>query len=80
MGRTTLATDEIGVIGLLYRADWTRLALSAELGDGSTVELRDVNVAAAADFKVDIPVGLQVVEETTFAPRTRSRRPDQHTY
>jgi hypothetical protein len=43
-------------------------------------ELRDVNVAAAADFKVDIPVGLQVVEETTFAPRTRSRRPDQHTY
>jgi hypothetical protein len=35
MGRTALATDETGVIGLLYRADWTRLTLSAELSDGS---------------------------------------------
>jgi hypothetical protein len=30
-------TDEAGLIGLLHRADWTRLRLSARLGDGSTV-------------------------------------------
>jgi hypothetical protein len=30
-------TDEAGLIGLLYRADWTRLSLSAQLNDGSTV-------------------------------------------
>jgi hypothetical protein len=29
--------DETGLIGLLYRADWTRLTLSATLSDGSTV-------------------------------------------
>jgi hypothetical protein len=30
-------TDEAGLIGLLHRADWTRLRLSARLSDGSTV-------------------------------------------
>jgi hypothetical protein len=30
-------TDEAGLIGLLYRADWTRLTLSARLSDGSRV-------------------------------------------
>jgi hypothetical protein len=30
-------TDEAGLIGLLHRADWTRLSLSARLSDGSTV-------------------------------------------
>jgi len=29
--------DEAGLVGLLYRADWTRLRLSARLSDGSTV-------------------------------------------
>ena len=30
-------TDDAGLIGLLHRADWTRLRLSARLSDGSTV-------------------------------------------
>ncbi len=30
-------TDEAGLIGLLHRADWTRLRLSAGLSDGSAV-------------------------------------------
>jgi hypothetical protein len=30
-------TDEAGLVGLLYRADWTGLRLSARLSDGSTV-------------------------------------------
>jgi hypothetical protein len=30
-------SDEHGLAGLLYRADWTRLRLSAEVSDGSTV-------------------------------------------
>src|SRR5215469_9820904 len=30
-------TDDAALIGLLYRADWTRLTLSARLSDGSTV-------------------------------------------
>jgi hypothetical protein len=28
---------EPDLVGLLYRADWTRLSLSAEVNDGSTV-------------------------------------------
>ena len=30
-------SDESGLVGLLHRADWTRLALSAEVSDGSRV-------------------------------------------
>jgi hypothetical protein len=30
-------TDKAGLIGLLHRADWTTLRLSARLSDGSTV-------------------------------------------
>jgi len=30
-------SDEHGLVGLLYRADWTRLRMSAEVSDGSTV-------------------------------------------
>jgi hypothetical protein len=30
-------TGEPDLIGLLYRADWTRLSLSAEVNDGSTL-------------------------------------------
>lgn len=29
--------DERGLVGLLHRADWTRLSMSAEVSDGSTV-------------------------------------------
>jgi hypothetical protein len=32
-----LVTDESGLVGLLHRADWTRLSLSAEVSDGSAV-------------------------------------------
>jgi hypothetical protein len=30
-------SDERGLVSLLYRADWTRLSMSAEVSDGSTV-------------------------------------------
>ena len=30
-------TDEAELIGLLHRADWTKLRLSAQVSDGSTV-------------------------------------------
>jgi hypothetical protein len=32
-------TDEAGLIGLLYRADWARLRLSARLSEGSTAAM-----------------------------------------
>jgi hypothetical protein len=32
-----MVSDEVGLIGLLHRADWTQLRLSAEVSDGSTL-------------------------------------------
>src|SRR6266567_4047339 len=37
LARGAAMTDDAGLIGLLHRADWTRLRLSARLSDGSTV-------------------------------------------
>lgn len=72
-----VVSDERGLVGLLHRANWTRLRMSAEVVLRLTsyigarpvqrLELRDITTDIG-DFHVDLPAGLPTIEERL--PRT----------